>query len=77
MDWKGGDAKKISDTVRSQVKSGDIIMFQNNMAATPEALSDIILGLREDGYKIVKLSDMLLTGNYIVDSQGTQRLFQD
>jgi hypothetical protein len=52
-------------------------MFQNNVAATPEALPAIILGLREEGFKIVTMSDMLLEGNSFVDSQGTQRYFQD
>ncbi len=76
-DWKGLDAKKITDEVLSKVKSGDIIMFQNNVAATPEALPAIILGLREEGFKIVTVSDLLLEENSFVDSQGTQRYFQD
>jgi peptidoglycan/xylan/chitin deacetylase (PgdA/CDA1 family) len=76
-DWKGGDAKAITDEVLSKVKSGDIILFQNNMAATPEALSAIILGLREDGYKIVTVSEMLLPENAFVDAQGTQRYVQE
>lgn len=76
-DWKGYDAKKIENEVLSKVKSGDIIMFQNNMAATPEALGAIILGLREDGYKIVPMSELLLGEGSYVDSQGTQKVFQD
>lgn len=77
LDWKGISAKKIYDNVLSNVKSGDIIMFQNNMQETPDALSEIILGLREDGYKIVPLSEMLLKNNYITDSEGTQKNFSD
>jgi len=76
-DWKGYDAQKIADGVLADVKNGDIIMFQNNMAATPEALSAIILGLREQGFKIVTVSDLLLDGDYIVDATGTQRYFED
>ncbi|MGE5494238.1 MAG: polysaccharide deacetylase family protein [Burkholderiales bacterium] len=76
-DWKGGDAKAIADEVLSKVKSGDIIMFQNNMPATPEALPEIILGLREDGYKLVTVSELLLPENSFVDSQGTQRYMQE
>jgi peptidoglycan/xylan/chitin deacetylase (PgdA/CDA1 family) len=76
-DWSLNDAGKIEDRVLSQVKSGDIIMFQNNMAATPEALEAIILGLREEGYKIVTLSEMMLGEGSFVDSQGTQRMFRD
>jgi peptidoglycan/xylan/chitin deacetylase (PgdA/CDA1 family) len=76
-DWKGYDSAKIADTVLNAVKSGDIIMFQNNMAATPEALSAVILGLREQGFKIVTVADLLLDGDAIVDATGTQRYFED
>ncbi len=76
-DWKGYAADKIVDGVLGEVQPGDIIMFQNNMPATPEALSGIILGLREQGYKIVTVSDLLLDGDCIVDSKGTQRYFED
>lgn len=76
-DWNGLSAQKITDNVMSKVKSGDIIMFQNNVAATPEALPGIILALREDGYKIVTVTELLLDEGAIVDSQGTQRYFQD
>ena len=76
-DWKGLDAQKIADDVLAQVKSGDIIMFQNNMAATPEALRAVILGLREQGFEIKTVSDLLLDGDYVVDATGTQRYFED
>lgn len=76
-DWKGLDADKIADSVLSQVKNGDIIMFQNNMQATPEALRAVILGLREQGFDIVTVSDLLLDGDYVVDAAGTQRYFED
>lgn len=76
-DWKGYDAGKIVKGVMGEVESGDIIMFQNNMAATPEAIRDIILSLREKGYKIVTLNNLLLSGDYIINSSGTQMYFQD
>ncbi len=76
-DWKGYDSAKIADGVLKSVKSGDIIMFQNNMAATPDAIAAVILGLREQGFKIVTVSDLLLDGDAIVDATGTQRYFED
>ena len=76
-DWKGYDAEKIADAVVGQAQPGDIIMFQNNMEQTPQALSSVILGLREAGYKIVPVGDLLLDGDYIIDSSGTQRYFED
>ncbi len=76
-DWKGADAQRIADDVLAKVSSGDIIMFQNNMAATPEALRAVILGLREQGFEIKTVSDLLLDGDYVVDATGTQRYFED
>jgi hypothetical protein len=55
-DWKGLSADKIADTVLSQAESGDIIMFQNNVPATPEALGAVIQGLKEQGFTLVTVS---------------------
>lgn len=74
-DWKGYDAQKIADGVLGEVQSGDIIMFQNNMAETPGAIEAVILGLREKGFKIITVSDLLLDGDFYVDGSGTQRQF--
>jgi len=76
-DWKGYASDKIADGVMGQVEKGDIIMFQNNMENTPEAVRSIVLSLREKGYKIVPLSDLLLNGDYIINGDGTQLYFDD
>jgi peptidoglycan/xylan/chitin deacetylase (PgdA/CDA1 family) len=76
-DWKGYDAAKITNIVLSQVESGDIILFQNNEPATVEALAAIIQGLRDQGFTIVTVSDLLIGGEYYVDEDGTQRVIAD
>ena len=76
-DWKDYDAQKLIDSVLSDVQSGDIIMFQNNMEQTPKALPQIILGLRERGFRIVTISDLLLDTDYVVDAKGAQKRIQE
>lgn len=76
-DWKGYDADKIAAGVLGEVENGDIIMFQNNMEATPAALAQVILGLREQGYKIVPVGSMLIKGDYTINDKGTQKIFED
>ena len=76
-DWKEYDAQKLIDNVLADVQNGDIIMFQNNMEQTSKALTQIILGLRERGFRIVTISDLLLDSNYIVDAKGTQKHIQE
>ena len=72
LDWKGLSAGDISDRVLKNVKSGSIVLFHNAAENTPEALPGIIEGLIADGYKIVPVSQILLTGDYTVDNTGMQ-----
>ena len=62
----------VISTVNSMVKSGSIVLFHNAAENTPEALPGIIEGLIADGYKIVPVSQILLTGDYTIDNTGMQ-----
>ena len=72
LDWKGLSADEITSRVLNNVKSGSIILFHNAAENTPEALPGIIEALQADGYKIVPISQLLLTGDYMIDSTGMQ-----
>ena len=45
-------------------------MFHNAALHTPEALPGIIEYLLQNGYRIVPVSDLLLTGDYEMDHTG-------
>lgn len=72
LDWKGISAEEISNRVLSKVQSGSIVLFHNAAEHTPEALPGIIEALQADGYTIVPISELLLTGDYTIDSTGAQ-----
>ena len=72
LDWKGLSADEISKRVLSNVKSGSIVLFHNSAENTPEALPTIIEALIADGYTIVPISQILLTGDYAIDNTGMQ-----
>ncbi len=72
LDWKGLSADEIQSRVLNNVKSGSIILFHNAAENTPEALPGIIEALIADGYKIVPISKLILTGDYTIDSTGMQ-----
>ena len=72
LDWKGISAEEISDRVLSRVQPGSIVLFHNAAEHTPEALAGIIEALQADGYTIVPISELLLTGDYAIDSTGAQ-----
>ena len=72
LDWKGLPAEDISKRVLNNVKSGSIVLFHNAAENTPEALPAIIEALLADGYTIVPISQILLTGDYTIDNTGMQ-----
>ena len=74
LDWKGISAGEIQKRVLDKVQSGSIVLFHNAAENTPEALPGIIESLLADGYKIVPISQILLSGEYIIDNTGRQCL---
>ena len=72
LDWKGISSEEITSRVLSRVQPGSIVLFHNAAEHTPEALPGIIESLQADGYTIVPISELLLTGDYTIDSTGAQ-----
>jgi len=67
LDWKDLGADAIYERVMKQVGPGSIILFHNNGKHTAKAAEAIIKSLQEQGYEIVKVSDLLLKGDYYID----------
>ncbi len=72
LDWKDLSADEICSRVTSKVKPGSIVLFHNAALHTPEALPAIIECLQKDGYKIVPVSEIILTEDYTIDASGMQ-----
>ena len=73
LDWKGISASEISERVLKKVAPGSIVLFHNAAEHTPEALPTIIETLQGQGYTIVPVSQILLTGDYTIDNTGRQK----
>ena len=72
LDWKGLSAKQIYDRVVPNAKSGDIVLFHNNSDHVLDALPIVLAGLKNAGFRFVKLSELVATENYTVDNNGIQ-----
>ena len=72
LDWKDLSAQEIYTRVTTNVSSGSIVLFHNAALHTPEALADIIEYLQSNGYEIVPVSELLLTGDYTIDHTAPQ-----
>lgn len=72
LDWKGISAEEITQRVLNGVQPGSIVLMHNAAEHTPEALAGIIEALQADGYTLVPISELLLTGDYSIDNNGRQ-----
>lgn len=73
LDWKDLSAAEIYDRVVSRVQPGSIVLFHNNGKHTAAALPGIIEKLKEQGYEIVPISELIHLEDYYVDNNGVQK----
>lgn len=72
LDWKEISAPEITQRVLSNITSGSIVLFHNAALHTPEALPGIIEALQKDGYTLCTVSELIISGDYTIDTAGTQ-----
>ena len=56
----------------SKVQPGSIVLFHNAALHTPEALPRILEYLINEGYTVLPISQLILTGDYTIDHTGRQ-----
>lgn len=74
LDWKGLSANEILARLKQSVKNGSIILCHNNSDHILEALPLMISYLSSQGYKMVKMSELVYESDYIVDNNGLQKI---
>ena len=72
IDWKDISAEKMTERIMKKLSPGSIMLFHLGKANTLEALPGIIEKIKENGYEIVPVSELLLQGETYVDSNGKQ-----
>jgi polysaccharide deacetylase family sporulation protein PdaB len=72
LDWKDLTPSQMLSRIIPKVVPGSIILFHNGGKYTPDVLPSILRTLVNDGYKIVKISEIIYYDNYIIDHTGMQ-----
>ncbi len=74
LDWKeqGTDAEINQVLNHKHLGNGSIILFHNDAKYTPEVLDTIIKSLKDKGYDIVPLSELIIRDNYTINTEGRQ-----
>lgn len=74
LDWKDYGVKSIIDTVcnNEALGPGAIILCHNGATYTADALDELLTNLENQGYQLVKISDLIITDDYHMDVSGRQ-----
>ena len=75
LDWKNYGKEDMIERVvnHKALKNGSIILMHNGAKYTASALQEIIDGLRNKGYEIVPISELIYKENYTIDVNGRQK----
>lgn len=60
------------EKIEPNLEKGSIILMHNGTENTALSLNDIITKIKEKGYKIVTVSELIYTDNYTIDNNGVQ-----
>lgn len=74
IDWREQGADLEYNRIMKNTKPGSILLFHNNAKYTPDNLPKIIEKLQSQGYKFVKVGDLIYKDSYHIDYSGKQIL---
>ena len=72
LDYKDLSVEDIKKSVIPKVQNGSIVLFHTDTLCTAKALPSIIKELKEKGYELVTVSELIYKENYIIDHSGKQ-----
>ena len=59
--------------LENKLENGDIILSHNGTEHTADSLGMLIKNIKEQGYEIVKVSDIIYQDSYMINNDGTQQ----
>ncbi|MCI9177592.1 MAG: polysaccharide deacetylase family protein [Clostridia bacterium] len=74
LDYTGLTGKEMWARLEQKLKEGSIILTHNGTKHTADSLDMILKNIKQAGYQVVTVSELIYQDNYIIDSNGTQKL---
>lgn len=73
LDYQALTGEQMWKRIGEKLQSGDIILSHNGTAHTADSLEMLIKNIKEKGYELVKVSDLIYKENYTIDGNGMQK----
>ena len=72
LDYDGKTVDEMCQRIKSKIQIGSIILMHNDTKYTAVGLQQIINTIKEEGYEIVPLSELIYEDNYKINHEGRQ-----
>lgn len=72
LDYKGLTGEQMWDRIKPKLEKGSIILMHNGTENTALSLDMIIKNIKQEGYDLVTVSDLIYKENYKIDNNGIQ-----
>ena len=72
LDYTGLTGDEMWNRIQDKVKSGDIILTHNGTKHIADSLDMLIKNIKQKGFEIVTVSNLIYTENYTINNNGTQ-----
>lgn len=72
LDYKGLTGREMWNRLSNKLTSGSIILSHNGTEHTADSLEYLINNIKDSGYEIVTVSDLIYDSDYYIDATGAQ-----
>lgn len=72
LDYNGLSQEQMWDRIEPKLENGSIILMHNGTENTALSLNGIINNIKQKGYNLVTVSDLIYKDNYVIDANGIQ-----
>ena len=72
LDYTGLTGDEMWNRIQDKIKAGDIILTHNGTKHTVDSLDMLIKNIKQKGFEIVTVSNLIYTENYTINNNGTQ-----
>lgn len=72
LDYKGLTGDQMWERIEPKLENGSIILMHNGTENTALSLNDVIIKIKEKGFTIVPVSELIYKDNYTIDNNGVQ-----
>ncbi len=74
LDYTGKTANEMCERIKKKIRNGSIILMHNDTKYTASGLQQILDCIKERGYEIVSLDELVYKENYKINHEGRQIL---